>query len=183
MPDVDVMGADDVMGAFFNALSRTNPNLSRQLQQRGRGRIPTPQLPGEPLNKASNIRAFMGLGLIATGGPAIWENTDGADKVLQAEPQESFEGKRLIISQSRSSGAAASLVTVRSLFIGSQPQSPVVDIGTPIEMFAPEATEAGLDLQIAYRANKVTLTLSLTAAPGSGESVTVSAGLYGNWIR
>jgi hypothetical protein len=181
----DMSGVDvDVMGAMATQLMRTNPALARRVMQSrpATGQPGAPRLPAANV-QAATLRSFMGLGLIATGLPAIWVAADGADKILQAEPQESFEGKRLIIDVVKSAGAAALLTTVRSLFIGSQPQSPVVDIATTTAMFASDATSADLDLQIAYRANKVTLTLSISAAPASGDSVTAAAGLYGNWIR
>jgi hypothetical protein len=184
----DLSGVDvDVMGAMATQLMRTNPALARRVMSQGRGpaRFQAPAAPQLPATsvQAATLRSFMGLGLLATGGPAVWAPADAADKILQAEPQESFEGKRLIIDVAKTSGATGLLTTVRSLFIGSQPQSPVVDIATTTAMFASDATSADLDLQIAYRANKVTLTLSISAAPGSADSVTAAAGLYGNWIR
>jgi hypothetical protein len=38
-------------------------------------------------------------------------------------------------------------------------------------------------LQIATSATQITLSLSIDAAPGSGETVNASCGLYGEWIR
>jgi hypothetical protein len=183
----DLAGIDvDVMGAMAQQLMRTNPNLARRVMQQRPAAIRQPPSPQLPVNQvqAATLRSFLGLVAPGTGLPFItWTGTDAADKSLEVEPQESYEGKRLIISVARSTGAAASVIVVKTLFVGSQPQSPSVSGGTTVDLFSADATSADLDLQIAYRANKITLNLAISAAPGGTESVVLAAGFYGNWIR
>jgi hypothetical protein len=50
-------------------------------------------------------------------------------------------------------------------------------------MFATESTFAQLDLNIATAGTSMTLTFHVSATPGVGETVSVSAGVYGIWIR
>ncbi len=186
--DTDVMGAEDIMGAMFQALARTNPGLARKLGPGAMRRPPPPQLPSANV-QAATLKSFMGLAALngpAIGGPAQWTAADMTDKTMQSEPQESFEGKRMTIDVGLTGATAAGrLINVKNLFIGSQPQSPVIDNPTPAAMFRPDSTSADVDLQIAFRANKVTLTLSIfpTAALTAPDTVQASAGFFGNWIR
>jgi len=183
----DLEGIDvDVMGAMARQLMRSNPNLARRVMQTAptaRRQPGPPQLPANQV-QAATLRSFLGLVAPGTGLPFVtWTGTDAADKSLEVEPQESYEGKRLIISVARTAAAVASIIVVKTLFVGSQPQSPSVSGGTTVDLFSADATSADLDLQIAYRANKITLNLAISAAPGVGETVTLAAGFYGNWIR
>lgn len=156
---------EDLMGAIARRMVR------------GRSQIRDPQVPQRPLQNVSKLRSFLGSGI------AAWAPTDATDKPLQVEPQESFEGTRLVLDTIAVGGASAGLVLVRRIDIGTQPQSPSVEQPAPAAMFRPDATYANLDLQIAYRANKIITTLGITAAPGAGVTVTAVAGFYGNWIR
>lgn len=140
------------------------------------GGAPAPQLPGATAS-VNELRSFAGL------GAAVWTGADAALKTLEIEPQESFQGRRLIFSEARTETATSSVVSIANLYVGSMPQSPVVDQSAPIAMFAPDATDAELDLQICYRGMKLVCQLSISAAPGSGETVTVIGGLYGTWLR
>jgi len=167
----NVEGDDDnLMGAIAQRM------VGRRAVARG-GRIPDPQVPQRPLNATNRLRSFMGVGI------ATWGAADATDKALQVEPQESFEGNRLVIDTLAVGGASAGIVLVRRIDVGIQPQSPSVEQPAPAAMFRPDATYSNLDLQIAYRANKIITTLGITAAPGAGVTVTASVGMYGVWIR
>jgi hypothetical protein len=121
----------------------------------------------------------MGLGSLA------WSNSDTqTEKTMEAEPQAAFRGRRLVISQAKSDGAAGILVTVSNpLTVSGMPQTPAPDQAAPVEMFEASTTYSMLDLQVATSATKVTIGISVSAIPASGETVTVAAGLYGEWLR
>jgi hypothetical protein len=63
------------------------------------------------------------------------------------------------------------------------PQTPAPAIAAPIEMFDAQTTYSALDLQIATSATQISIGFSTSATPASGETVAVSGGLYGQWIR
>jgi len=135
-----------------------------------------PPLAARPQNHTAMLRSFVGVGF------ATWTGTDAADKELQIEPQEAFRGERMVIDVLASSGAAG-IVVVKLLQVGVQPQQPDTSQPAPASMFAADVTYSHLDLQIARPGIKLTLTLSVTAAPGTGETITAAAGFYGEWIR
>jgi hypothetical protein len=183
---------DDEVGAFANAIAQRmrgggggfNPRAAGQRaaamvpQFRG-GAAPGAPRPELPVGSSqpNTLRSFLGLGI------ATWTGSDGAEKTLEVEPQSSFEGKRMIIDTTSSASAVAAIVTVNSLFVGEQPQSPSISQAAAAAGFRADCTNADLDLQIAYRASKITLKLGVTAAPGGTETRTAVAMLYGNWIR
>jgi hypothetical protein len=67
--------------------------------------------------------------------------------------------------------------------VGVQPQQPDTEQPAPASMFARDVTYSHLDLQVAKPGVKIFLTLGVTAAPGSGETLTAAVGMYGQWIR
>lgn len=145
-------------------------------------RPPAPQL--NPLSVQAGqsmpgtLLSYMGL------GSHVFEAAAATTILFDVEPQSAFRGRRLIIAQAKTSGAAGILVTVSTaLTVSGMPQTPNPSQPAPAEMFAPDATYSMLDLQIATSGTSINLGLSITAAPGSGETVAVSAGLYGEWIR
>lgn len=191
---------DDTVGIGWNDVGRfanlaLNPvaqyNALRSYMAGGQP-APAPQqprLPGAPMLPPGAIQAlqrgprrllsYMGLGSLA------WTNASTeTEQTLEAEPQAAFRGRRLVISQAKSDGAAAILVTVSNpLTVSGQPQTPAPNQEAPVEMFSADTTYSMLDLQIAASATKITLGISVSAIPASGETVTVAAGLYGEWLR
>lgn len=135
-----------------------------------------PPLPAQPEHPNAMLRSFVGMGF------ATWTGTDVADKVLSIEPQEKFRGERMVIDVLATAGAAG-IVLVRLLQVGVQPQQPDTEQPAPASMFARDVTYSHLDLQVAKPGIKMTLTLAVTAAPGSGETITAAVGFYGEWIR
>jgi hypothetical protein len=186
----DTMGWDDseaLIGAFANAMRGRFGHGGRQSHhQRGGGypqQVPRvgnvftrPPLPAHPEHPNAMLRSFVGMGF------ATWTGTDVADKVLSIEPQEKFRGERMVIDVLATSGAAG-IVLVRLLQVGVQPQQPDTEQPAPASMFARDVTYSHLDLQVARPGIKMTLTLAVTAAPGSGETITAAVGFYGEWIR
>jgi len=148
-----------------------------------------PGLPGAPTLPSGAYQAlqsgprrllsYMGLGSLA------WASTDTqTEKTMEAEPQAAFRGRRLVISQAKSDGASGILVTVSNpLTVSGMPQTPAPDQSAPVEMFEASTTYSMLDLQIATSATKITLGISVSSIPGTGETIVVAAGLYGEWLR
>ena len=180
----EAMGAyqdADVLGAIMRRRGQRQPVRQQQRNypatpggQRVYGTPPLPQSPFQP--HVSRLRSFLGMGF------ATWADLDGGDKILEVQPQESFRGERLIVDSIASAGAAG-LVLVRRVDVGTMPQTPSVEAPAPAAMFQPDVTGAKLDMQIAYRATRLQVTLGVTAAPGMGETVTAAVGFYGQWIR
>jgi hypothetical protein len=191
-PD-NVYGEEDVVGAWYNTVGRAanlafNP-VAQYRALRGAVAPSRPSMPPPPTIPPGAYQAlqggprrllsYMGLGSLA------WADTDTVtEKTMEAEPQAAFRGRRLVISQAKSSGAAGILVTLSNpLTVSGMPQTPAPDSPAPVEMFEAATTYAMLDLQIATSATKITLGISVSAIPDSGETVTVAAGLYGEWLR
>lgn len=145
--------------------------------------IRAPQLPPNATQAyqrgPAKLLAYMGLGSLS------WASTDTAtEKLLSAEPQAAFRGRRLVMAQAKSDGAAGILVTVtQPLTVSGMPQTPAPQQAAPIEMFAADTTYSMLDLQIAVSGTQINLGVSVSSIPASGETVVVAAGLYGEWLR
>jgi len=169
---VEGIDEGDMMGAVQNAQRRMvrRPNVGQVYSQ-----SPLPMVPAQP--HRAKLRSYLGLGF------AVWTAADGADKVLTVTPEESFRGERLIIDISVASGPSAGLVLLRRVDIGTQPQSPSVAQPAPAAMFSAAATYSRLDLQVAFRAMTIQVTLGITAVPGGSATVTAAVGFFGEWIR
>lgn len=170
----EIMGDAEVLGAIKRAARRRGIPAQR-VRANVFKRPPLAAQPGQPDAK---LRSYMGFGTLSWTGAA-----DAADKSAIVEPQESFRGERLIIAQVVAGGTDAGLTQLRSISIGTLPQSPSVEQPAPAAMFTADATYAGLDLQVAHRGMKMQVTLARTTSPGAGVTVTASIGMYGEWIR
>jgi hypothetical protein len=178
----DDMSGDDLSGDEANVLGAVLRRM-RGGRRAGRARpvprqIPSPALKQQETWQTARLRSFAGIGSVSWTGAA-----DATDKATTIEPQESFEGRRLIIDAIAAGGTSAGLVQLRRIDVGTMPQSPSVEQPAPIAMFRPDATYAYLDLQIAYRATKLQTTFAITTSPGAGVTVTAAGGYFGNWIR
>jgi hypothetical protein len=193
----------DTVGINWGNVANTVFNPLQHLQMAGRvlqGQNPfgasappppaqRPGLPGPPMIPSGAYQAlqsgprrllsYMGLGSLS------FASTDTVtEKTLSAEPQAAFRGRRLVISQAKSDGAAGILVTVSNpLTVSGMPQTPAPNQDAPVEMFDAATTYSMLDLQIATSATQITLGISVSSLPATGESVVVAAGLYGEWLR
>jgi hypothetical protein len=153
-----------------------------QLQQQRR--LPmSPQLPPNSVQAMQSgprrLLSYMGLGTLS------WASTDTVtEKLMQAEPQAAFRGRRLVIDVVRSSGAAGVATSItKPLTVSGMPQTPAPDQAAPTSMFSAATTYSMLDLQIATSATQISMGISVSAIPASGETVVVTAGLYGEWLR
>lgn len=174
-----IEGDDDEDEGVLGAVSRA---LVRRPKRRGRKRrrvFRRPPLPRRAAQeKKSELRSFMGFGSV------IWIVTDGLEKISIVEPQESFRGERLILETAIDSGITNTpLILLNRIDVGTAPQSPSVEFAAPAAMFRADSTYSQLDLQIAYRATKLQVTLGITAAPTGVGVVTASIGMFGQWIR
>lgn len=147
-----------------------------------RGLPPPPTLPHGAYQALQGgprrLLSYMGLGSF------VFTATSGTSTQLTAEPQAAFRGRRLVISQAKTDGATGILVTVNEpLTVSGMPQTPAPNQDAPVEMFSSDTTYSMLDLQIATSATQITLGLAVSAAPGTGDSIAVAAGLYGEWLR
>ena len=172
----------DVLGALVRRpFGRRRRPMRRQAGLRspgGRRIFRQPPLPKQSFQpNMARLRSYLGM------GSAVWGPTASNSIDLTVEPQESFRGERLVIDVGAAGGTSAGLVTVVGIYVGTLPQSPSVEQPAPAAMFARDVTNSRLDLQIAFRATKLKITLGITAAPGSGVTVTAVAGFYGEWIR
>ena len=123
------------------------------------------------------LLAYMGL-----GSKTLDHTATSTDFAFSAEPQSAFRGRRLVIAARYTSGATGILVTItQPLTVSGMPQTPAPAQPAPIEMFDANATYSMLDLQIATTATQITIGFTASQIPASGESVSIAAGLYGEW--
>jgi hypothetical protein len=176
-------------GAAWGARGRTpapfaprGPMLPPMRPGQNMARPPAPQL--NPLSVQAGqsmpgtLLSYMGLGS-HTFLPAAATSTS-----FDVEPQSAFRGRRLVISQAKTAGASGILVTVSTaLTVSGMPQTPNPAQPAPAEMFSPDATYSMLDLQIATSGTSINIGISISAVPAADNSVSVAAGLYGEWIR
>lgn len=176
----DMIDGDEYVGQEADILGQ----VARQLVRRpgpgaGRRIFKRPPLPARSQQPTqAELRAFLGF------GPVTWAVADGADKQVIVEPQETFRIERLIVEVSVPATITnAPLILVRRLEIGTLPQSPSVEFGTPAALFRADAVGSMMELQIADAGTKISLTMQISAAPTGTGVVTATMGVYGQWIR
>lgn len=175
----DYTGYDDDMGDDANG-DYTGASDEEILGAVRGGRVMVarkPQLVAAP-RPVYKLRAYLGLGTVvfANGGPTL--------ATIIVEPQRGFRPERLIIARKDIGAAAPGLQAfVQAIFIGDMPQSPSQEQPAPTEMFAPDATVAGIDFNKCKTGQKIQLNLSISAAPAAGETVRLSCGFYGDMLR
>jgi len=174
--DGDDEEEEGVLGAVSRALVRRPRRRGRKRRRKIYRRPPLPRAAAQP--KKAELRSFMGFGSVT------WAVADSAEKISIVEPQESFRGERLILETAIDSGVTNTpLVLLNRIDVGTAPQSPSVEFAAPAAMFRADSTYSQLDLQIAYRAPKLQVTLGITTAPTGIGVVTASIGMFGQWIR
>lgn len=180
---------DDELGAFawrrrFSARTTRRGTAARRIRRPRRAIVLArkkaaylnklvPAIPGVPASGARNFPLGFGFFVFVNGGPTF--------TTLTANPQRPYKGARLVIDIARSVGAVAELVTVTSLNIGQDNQL-VSAAALPAAGFRPDATNTVLALDPATPGIDIVLGLAVSAAPGVGETITVSAMLVGPTI-
>lgn len=117
----------------------------------------------------------LGIGTVSFGAAT------GTSLSVEVEPQRGYTPKRLVAAISRTGASATGLVKLTSLMIGDVQQLPASN-GVPIEMFDTQATDAELDLTPCTPGQKVSLTLTISAAPAGADTVVVNLGFYGKAV-
>ncbi len=175
-------GEENVVGALAAQFQRRGfpPRQAKAMARASATSAMPSRLPPAPSASVlpARIMAYCGLGTVE------WVGTDTLDKTMEVEPQSTFLGERLVITARYSSGATSRLVVInRPLTVGGLPQTPAPDQTAPIEMFQADVTYSRLNLKPAMAGTKISIGFAIDAAPGSGETVILSAGLYGEWVQ
>jgi hypothetical protein len=171
----DILGDDDMLGADDDILGADDDILGAARSSRRRGW--RAQLrrgaPGAP----AVSEMMMPLGL----GGFTFTNTTPLTANLSTNPQLAFRPERLVLVVTRSSGATAIGVAVTDIKVGQRSQL-VSPVDIPAEAFGPTAFGVRLALDPCTPGILVTVSLRVTAAPGTGESVTVIGALIGRSV-
>lgn len=114
-------------------------------------------------------------------GNQAFSSTSGTTLTFTARPQAVFRGRRLVIDSVRS-GATGGLVTMTSLLIGTRNQL-VGTLGIPISAFAGTAFGVDMALDPAVPGIDITITLVISAAPGTTDLVTCGVTIIGKGIQ
>lgn len=154
-----------------NALIRRRANITAN--KRAYINKIQPAIPGVPQAGARNFPLGFGSETFINAGPTAFD--------LVANPQRPFKGARLVIDVRRSAGALAELITVTSLNIGQNNQL-VSSAALPAEAFRPDGFDTVLSLDPATPGIAITLGIAISASPGVGETIAISAMIIGDTI-
>jgi hypothetical protein len=174
-----ISGDENVMGALMNQFGGA---LAAMRARGGAGRTVTaPQFQAAQIatqvggTRDNKLRAPLGLGFHTFTAAGVFK--------FIVEPQEAFRGERLIVEVDKD-GAAGVATLVNQITVGTLPQTPSTEFGIPAIMFAHDATDAAMDWQICPAGTKIQIEVETTGgAFAEGDTLTVSVGLYGTWIR
>jgi hypothetical protein len=97
---------------------------------------------------------------------------------LVARPQRPHKGTRLVLDIVRSAAGSGGLITVSSFFVGQNNQ---LQSAQPIiaQAFVSDSTYVMLNLDPAVPGIDIVVGITLSAAPGAGETVDVGGALWG----
>lgn len=157
--------------AFRSMVART----VTRAKMKGAGRVPGPRggTIGAPTGGIARKRVPLGM------GSHQFANAAATTRTFEVEPQRDFQGERLVISEAKvGASTAAILGTVTSVKIGDVEQLPG-GLGVPVEMFFRDAVGAMLDLSNCRGGRKLAIIIAITAAPGAGDTITYTMGMYG----
>ncbi len=176
--DDDLLG-DDILGARRRRRRRgRGRGRGRRAISRYRGtakraalrKALVPKTPGVP--KPGGREWPLGFGVFTFVNAGVTTNT------FTASPQRPFKGIRLVVVVNRSAGAVAELVSIAALNVGQSNQL-VGASALPAEGFAQNAFQVTLALDPATPGIDITIQMNISAAPGLGETVTVSPMIIG----
>lgn len=162
------MGYDDLMMGARRR--RRAPVVRRGVQPNQLRQALVPAVPGAP--SFGGRMAPMGL------TPVTFTPTSGTLLNMTAAPNKAFKGSRLLLVVVRTAGAAAIAVTINSLNIG-QSNNTVSAQPLPVEGFAPGAFQVELAMDPVTPGISVSFPIQVSAAPGAGESITVTGMVIG----
>lgn len=165
----ELLGDDPILGQRAALHRRIRGRTGTRARARVR-RAMVPKTPGVPTPGAREL--FLPF-------PAIqFTNTSALVLTMTSRPQRPFKGRRLVITATRSAGAAAIAVAVANLTVGAV-QQPVATGLTPVETFAGGSFGVDLALDPATPGVEIVLTIQALAQPGVGETIDVTAVLIG----
>ena len=164
--DLDVLGADDVLGDDVLGAMRSSRRRGWRAQLR-RG------APGAP----ALSEMMMPLGL----GAYTFTSSSPLTASLSANPQLAFRPERLILVVSKSTGAAAIGVAVSDIKVGQRSQL-VSPAQIPAEAFAPTAFGVRLALDPCTPGILVTVGLAITGPLSGADTITVIGTLIGRSV-
>jgi hypothetical protein len=173
--DLDEILGDDDDDDDDDAIMGRRRRRGRRRGRRARGRRTVrralvPKTPGVPTPGPRNWP--LGFGLFTFVNAGVTTN------LFTAAPQRPFKGVRLVVVVSRSAGATAELVSITSLNVGQTNQL-VGALALPAEAFGPGAFQVDLALDPATPGIDITIGVSISAAPGVAETVSVNPVIIG----
>lgn len=157
---IDELGADE-LGAIVRRAGG-KPSAIQKLRQ-------MVALPGVPAQ--GKRRQYMGLGTV-TFTPA-----SGLSLSFSVDPQRPVIIRKLVIAPTRIGVTATGALALNQLNVGSNNQS-VNAAGTPcpVELFGPTVMDNEVLFDVASPGVNISGSISISAAPGVGESVVVAIG-------
>lgn len=184
MFDDDDVGAMLDVGAPRRVMARTR---GRGAAPMARARLPQsatpirsapPIMPGIPgANSVSMQELPLGFG-------NQFFNSSSASTVLTftARPQAAFRGRRLVGSFTRTGASATGLLTVTSLLVGTSNQL-IGTLGIPLDTFGAGAFGVDMVLVPAVPGIDITITVAVSALPGTTDRIDVGLAILGETIK
>lgn len=180
---IDIAGDDDIgyddLGAFFRRgrkaprrASWGRPRLPPAVMAPRAAALVTPDQPGAPSRR---------IGIYPAAFPLLhFALADGVNvKSVTMNPQTSFKGQRMFVQVIRSgTSAALTAPLITQMLVGMTPVILTPD-GVPAEMFQPSAFDTNLLLPPTEPGVLYQLSMRLTAALTTTDTITVIAGITG----
>jgi hypothetical protein len=132
-----------------------------------------PRIPGAPSVQVGLQPLPLGVVQFTTSSGTLLQ--------MSVTPQRPFKGQRLVIDQVRVDPSGG-LVNLLRLEVGTYNQLVSSSSGVPIAAFGANAFDTNMLLLPATPGVNITALFQITAPPGEGGSVTVSAALWGTVI-
>lgn len=186
LDDLAVLGAlgSDELGARYSA--------QRQMAiARTRGRPPmAPGSQGGPMSMPLRQLQPQTIGVPQRGlrktwlplGAIAFVNAGATTLNMVAQSQRPFRGTRLVFDFTRTGATATGLLTLTQIVVG-QDNQPAAQGAAPLGAFGPNAFDVDIDLDPTGPGINFTATVVISAAPGVGDRVDVSAVLFGYNIK
>lgn len=108
---------------------------------------------------------------------SVFNLTSGVRLVATAQVQAPMNPVRLLATVGRNGVSATGLITIDSIKFGSEEQT--INAGTPIELFGPTVWNASMVLDEIAAALTMAITMTISAAPTTTDSVVVTWGFVG----
>lgn len=181
--DDEMMGEDEMMGALAAAnpeLLGAAPGLARRLAaRRTAGRAAIAQrfglrAPGVPAQGARRLPLGFDSFTFVNAGVTI--------NNFVTTPQVPFKGRRLVIDVARSAGALAQAVRIDDIQIGTRSQL-AGQLRVSASVFGANAFDVDLGMDPCTPGTNILIVVSISAAPGVGETITVTPALIGDAVQ